>query len=113
MSEKVPPIGTLTDRVQLQRRESVAEAEGGHEHMFVPLGNAWARVRSLSGRQGSDADGRTVAISHAVVLRFRTDLGPGDCILYRGRSLDVVSAADINGRRAYLACACSERQVTG
>ncbi|KQT49761.1 hypothetical protein ASG47_05480 [Devosia sp. Leaf420] len=113
MSKAVPPIGTLTDRVQLRRRESVAEPEGGHARIFVPLGNAWARVRSLSGRQGSNADGRMVAISHTVVLRFRPDLGPGDRIIYRGRNLDVVSAADLNGRRAYLSCSCSETQVTG
>lgn len=113
MSEAIPPIGTLTDRVQLRRRESVAEAEGGHGRIYVPLGNAWARVRSLTGRQGTNADGRAVAISHAVVLRFRADLGPGDRIVYRGRNLDVVSAADLNGRRAYLSCACSETQVTG
>ncbi|KKB76413.1 hypothetical protein VW35_16505 [Devosia soli] len=113
MSETLPPIGTLTDRVQLRRRESVAEPEGGHARIFVPMGNAWARVRSLSGRQGNNADGRTVAISHAVVLRFRPDLGPGDRIIYRGRNLDVVSAADLNGRRAYLSCSCSETQVTG
>lgn len=113
MSEKVPPIGTLTDRVQLRKRESAPEPEGGHERIFMPMGNAWARVRSLTGRQGSNADGRMVAISHSVVLRFRSDIGPGDRVVYRGRNLEVVSAADINGRRAYLACACSEMQVTG
>lgn len=113
MSETIPPIGTLTDRVQLKKRETLAEAEGGHERIFVPLSNAWARVRSLTGRQGTNADGRMVAISHSVVLRFRGDVGPGDRIVYRGRNLDVVSAADINGRRAYIACACSETQVTG
>ena len=113
MSEAIPPVGTLTDRVQLKKRESVAEAEGGHIRLYVPLGNAWARVRSLNGRQGSNADGRMVAISHAVVLRFRPDIGPGDRVIYRGRNLDVVSAADLNGRRAYLSCACSETQVTG
>ena len=113
MSEKIPPIGTLTDRVQLKKRETLAEVEGGHERIFVPLSNAWARVRSLTGRQGTNADGRMVAISHSVVLRFRGDMGPGDRIVYRGRNLDVVSAADLNGRRAYIACACSETQVTG
>jgi SPP1 family predicted phage head-tail adaptor len=70
-------------------------------------------VRSLSGRQGSRADGRAVTISHSVVLRFRADVKPGDRITYRGRDLDVVSAADLNGRRAYLSCACSETGVMG
>ena len=113
MSEKVPPIGTLTDRVQLKRREMVGEAEGGHVALFVPLASLWARVRSLSGRQGISADGRMVNVSHVVVMRFRNDVSPGDRVVYRGRTLEVVSAADINGRRAYVSCLCSETSFTG
>lgn len=113
MSDRIPPIGTLTDRVQLKRRESVAETGGGHSRLYVPVASLWARVRSLNGRQGTNADGRAVAISHSVVMRFRPDVAPGDRIVYRGRALDVVSAADLNGRRAYLSCACSETSVTG
>lgn len=109
----MPPVGTLTDRVQLRRRESLAETGGGHERIYVPVSSLWARVRSLSGRQGLNADGRAVAISHSVVLRFRSDVSPGDRIVYRGRNLDVVSTADLNGRRAYLSCACSEISFTG
>jgi len=48
-----------------------------------------------------------------VVLRFRTDLAPGDRVVYRGRDLEIAALADINGRRAYLSCQCSERAVTG
>lgn len=113
MSERIPSFGTLTERVQLRRRESLGDGGGGHERIFVPLNTVWARVRSLSGRQGTNADGRAVAISHSVVLRFRSDIAPGDRIVYRGRNLDVVSTADLNGRRAYLSCACSETSFTG
>lgn len=109
----MPPLGTLTDRVQLKRRESVGDGAGGHERIFAPVSNVWARVRSLTGRQGNTADGRMVTISHSVVLRFRNDVSPGDRIVYRGRNLDVVSTADLNGRRAYLSCACSETSFTG
>ncbi len=103
----------MTDRVTLRRREMVSQPEGGHVALFVPLASVWARVRSLRGRQGTSADGRAVEISHAVVLRFRSDIAPGDRILYRGRALDVVSAADLDGRRAFLSCACSETSFTG
>ena len=113
MSETLPAVGTLTDRIQLKRREMTGEAEGGHVALFVPVTNLWARVRSLTGRQGTSADGRAVEISHAVVLRFRNDVRPGDRIVYRGRTLDVVSAADLNGRRTFLSCACSETTFTG
>ncbi|HEY8577634.1 MAG TPA: phage head closure protein [Devosia sp.] len=113
MSELVPPLGTLTDRVHLKRRETAADDGGGHLVLFVPVAHLWARVRSLAGRMGATSDGRAVAISHSVVLRFRTDVKPGDRIIYRGRQLDVVTAADLNGRRAYLSCACTETTITG
>lgn len=109
----VPPLGTLTDRVQLKRREMTGETEGGHSVVFVFIATVWARVRAIGGRQGTSADGRGVTITHAVVVRFRTDLKPGDRITYRGRALDIVSASDLNGRRAYLSCLCSEAAVTG
>lgn len=111
--EKLPPVGTLTDRVLLKRRESQDDGGGGHVRIYMSVAHLWARVRSLTGRQGTNADGRTVAISHSVVLRFRNDVSPGDRIVYRGRNLDVVSAADLDGRRAYLSCGCSETSFTG
>lgn len=113
MTEKIPSIGTLTDRIDLRKRGLVEGAAGGHEAFYVPLGSVWARVRALSGRRDVAADGRGVEISHSVVLRFRGDVEPGDRIVYRGRNLDVVSAGDLNGRRAYLSCRCSETSFTG
>lgn len=113
MSEHPPPLGTLTDRVQLQRREMTRESEGGHATVYVPVATIWSRVRPLPSRAAFEADGRGASISHAVVTRFRTDVKPGDRFVYRGRSLNVVSADDLNGRRAYLSCRCSETAVTG
>jgi SPP1 family predicted phage head-tail adaptor len=112
-AEKIPPIGTLTDRVQLLRRDMTAEDGGGHLTLYVPMAKVWSRVRPISGRAGQAADGRAVTISHMAVMRFRSDVKPGDRLLYRGRRLEVVTAGDLNGRRAYLSCACSETQVTG
>ena len=109
----MPPVGTMTDRVQLKKRAMTSEAEGGHVALYVPLASVWARVRSLSGRQDVSVDGRGVSISHVVVLRFRTDVSPGDRVVYREHNLDVVSASDLNGRRAYLSCLCTQTSVTG
>ena len=114
MSEThLPPIGTLTDRVQLRRKVTSDEDEGGAPAVFTPIATVWARVRQLGARQQFAADARGQAISHSVVMRFRTDLKPGDRILYRGGTLEIAAAADMNGRRAYLSCQCSERAVTG
>jgi len=109
----MPQIGTLRDRVQLLRKDMAAEAEGGHAVSYVSLATVWARVTSLKGRVGSEADARAAQISHTVVMRFRADIGAGDRIVYRGRNLEIQSADDLNGRRAFLNCACRETEVAG
>jgi SPP1 family predicted phage head-tail adaptor len=113
VSDTIPPLGTLTDRIVLKRRTTAGEDEGGEVAVFSPLATVWARVRRLSARAAMEADGRGQTMTHSVVMRFRSDLKPGDRISYRGMELDVLAASDLNGRRAYLSCQCSERAVTG
>jgi len=113
VSEPIPPIGTLTDRIELRRRVVTDEDEGGEIALFTPIATVWARVRSLGGRQAQESDARGANATHSVVLRFRSNVSPGDRIVYRGRNLDVLTAGDLNGRRAYLSCLCAERTVTG
>ena len=108
-----PALGALRDRVQLQRRDMGSEDEGGAVTTFVPIATLWARVRELSSRQAQWGDARASNISHSVVLRYRTDVSPGDRFVHLGRNLEVVSADDLNGARAYLSCACIETTVTG
>lgn len=108
-----PPISGLTERVQLQRRELTAEAEGGHGEVFVPLATLWARVTAVGARAEQAADGRAVTVSHTVVLRYREDVGPGDRFAWRGRHLRVVSAEDLSGRRRFLGCRCTQTAVVG
>ena len=113
MSEAVPPIGALTERVQLQRKVTTNEAEGGEAALFTTFATVWARVRQLTARVAFEGDARGISVTHSVVLRYRGDLHPGDRIVYRDRVLDVLGAGDLNAGRNYLSCQCSERLVTG
>jgi SPP1 family predicted phage head-tail adaptor len=103
----------LTDRVQLLRRDTAIEAEGGQAVTFVPVASLWARVRTLSFRDAQQGDGRGFVTSHSVVVRFRTDISPGDRFVHRGSTLEVRGLADLNGRRAWLGCQCAETGITG
>lgn len=107
------PIGGLTDRVTLKRRIDSAESEGGVGTTFLTTGTVWARVRALSARALLAADARTQEISHAVVLRRRNDLAPGDRLSWCGRDLTIRRIAPLDTDRAYIVCACSELAVTG
>lgn len=109
----MPQIGGLNERVVLQRREMVAEDEGGHAAIYVPMVTLWARVTPLGGGRGFAADARGVEASHSVVIRYRAACRPGDRFVYRGRNLEVLSAEDISGRRKFTACRCVDRAVTG
>ena len=109
----MPPVGTMRDRVQLQRRETALLDTGGHETLYVPITAVWARVRARTARFMDESDGRATHCTHAVVIRFRKDVRAGDRIVYRGRALEIVSADDINGRRAYLSCLCVETAMVG
>lgn len=113
MRRDAPPVGTLRDRVLLQKREMSLLPDGGHETLFFPLTTVWARVRARSARLSREGDGRSATSTHAVVIRFRKDLMPGDRIVYRGRALEIVEAEDINGRRAWLSCLCVETAMVG
>jgi SPP1 family predicted phage head-tail adaptor len=114
MAEARPPaLGALSDRIEIRRRDVSVEDEGGEVATFVPIATVWGRVRALSARQASLADGRVAAITHSVVLRYRTDVAPGDRLVVAGRILTVIGADDLNGRRAFLSCTCSEQTVTG
>lgn len=110
---RLPAIGTLTDRVQIWRKTMVREEDGGHAVFWTPLGAAWSRVRSVTAREIQQPDGRRARMSHSVVLRFRSDIEPGDRIGFRGRNLDIVAVEDLDGRRAFLSCACTATAVLG
>lgn len=99
MSQSIPPIGTLTDRIMLERR-----VENQGEAIFTPLATVWGRVRQLS---PSSAD----APSHSIVFRFRTDIKAGDRVTYRGRHLHLLSVNDLNGRRAYMSGMATEETI--
>jgi SPP1 family predicted phage head-tail adaptor len=108
-----PAVGQLTDRVQLQRKSTTAEPEGGHLTVFVPVNSLWARVRTLSAAARAFGDGRGTEITHSVVVRHRTDVSPGDRFVYRGRALEVRGTEDIDGRRVWLGCRCTETGLVG
>jgi SPP1 family predicted phage head-tail adaptor len=110
---KTPPLGTLRERVDMAAKTTTIGTGGGQIITYAPLGRAWARVTAKSARTTDFGDAAATLATHTVVLRFRTDIGPGDRITWRGQAFEIVDAADLNGRRAYLSCQCRQIKVMG
>jgi len=108
-----PALGTLRERIELFRKDQSVDLAGGNVEAFVSLGSVWAKVEQKNGTISAIADARSVGIYHNITIRFRTDLNPGDRIIYRSQNLEVISASDLNARKAYLVLKCSQIQVTG
>ena len=108
-----PHLGALRERVELKQTTQSIDSAGGHADSFASLGFVWAEISMTSGSLALSADARNSKITHTIIIRFRTDLKPGDRIEYRGAELEVISAEDLNGRRAYLKVLCSRFTVTG
>ena len=102
----------MTERVVLKRRITTHQDEGGEAAAYSPLATVWARVTPIGTRAAFASDARTQEISHVVVVRYRTDLRPGDRIGWRAGDLDVEGTSEI-GRRAYLSVQCSSAVVSG
>jgi SPP1 family predicted phage head-tail adaptor len=113
VNEPSPNISLLTERVQLRRRITSTEDEGGHGASYLPISTVWARVRGLATRQELAADARASTATHVVTMRFRTDLKPGDRVVHRGTTLTITGTSDLNGRRRWLACQCTSEMITG
>ncbi len=108
-----PALGALRERVELKQTTQNIDGAGGHVDSFTSLGVVWAKVTTASGSIVFSGDARNAKITHTIIIRFRSDLKPGDRINYRGEELEVVSAEDLNGRHAYLKVLCAQLKIVG
>ncbi len=113
MSDKIPPIGTLREKIELQSKNMSDDGLGGFIVSYSTIANVWASVNAANGREIEIADSRAAKISHIILMRYRSDLSAGDRIIYRNNILEIISINDLNGRKAYLKCYAAQIEVIG
>lgn len=113
MTASANTIATLNQRVGIEQRTETLLPEGGHAVVFVPLATVWARVHARPGILQTDADARASVATHQIVMRYRRDVSPGDRFDWQGRKLEVLWAEDLEGRKGFLNCGCTQVQRIG
>ncbi len=95
--------GDLRERVTILQPVVVSDGLGGQTRSFTTVATVWASV--LPTRPGDlepVADAAAQVQGYRIRVRFRDDVGIDNRIDWRGKRLNVMSVADMDGRRAYV-----------
>lgn len=101
--------GTLRDRITIQRL-STSLGQWGRDGDWHDLATCFASVRPDSGDERFADSGVTSEVTYTVRLRYRKDLTSADRFIYRGKTLELLSVVDVDGRRRELEVKCKQHE---
>ena len=101
--------GALRHKLTIEAATRTDDGGGGAEVGWHPVGEAWAEIVPLSGKEELTAEKRTSRLVHTVTLRWRADLAPTHRLRHGPRVLEIEAVLDPDGRRRWLNCRCTER----
>jgi SPP1 family predicted phage head-tail adaptor len=107
MSE--PEIGALRHRLTIEEPARAADDGGTAIVTWAGIGEAWAAIEPISGREIVAADGLGGRITHEVRLRWRADVTPAHRLRLGTRLFDIRSIIDEGELRRWLVLRCEER----
>ncbi len=105
--------GQLRERIAIQSYTAVADGMGGETQSWATVATVWGRVRMANGQEQYTAAGEQIqgTISHKVNLRAKAG-GVSLTIRHRfgwkGRTLQIVSIGDVEGRNREQVVMCRE-----
>jgi SPP1 family predicted phage head-tail adaptor len=90
--------GTLRDRVTVQQPTETRNSLGESLLSYTAFEVVWASVQGVSAREFLLAGQQQVEVSHRVKMRYLTGLTPQMRILWRGRTLEIISILEHENR---------------
>lgn len=103
-----PAIGALRERVTLQQPVEADDGAGGVAVTWSGVATVWAAIRPRSLREAEVSGRLDGIVTHAVMIRHRTDVRGGWRIVFGNRELRVLAVQDSDGRKRFTECLCEE-----
>jgi len=106
--------GQLRDRVTIQQKTSVRDAQGGRAVTWDRLTTVWARVQPLRASEALQAAAVRASVLYRVTVRYRADIQPTMRLLWipfrasTAKTLEIQGVTPENGGREFLALSCAE-----
>jgi len=108
MSGRPVRAGTYRHRVILQKPVETEGDYGGTEPGYTAVATVWARVTPSAGKENYQARQVMSEISHEVRIRYRRDVSARWRLSFRGRTLMIESAINVEEANRELLLECRE-----
>lgn len=96
-------IGTLDQRITIQREARTADDYGGAALAWVNVATVWANVRPLSGRERADFGEVEAPANYRFTIRRRGDVTAAMRITWAGAAYNIRFVSDPGARSLYMA----------
>lgn len=103
--------GGMRERIAIEQHDGSLEADGSESATgWATFDTVWASVVPIRpGREIYTANQVQGQLAYRFQVRYRSDVIPKMRILFDGRYFDILSAADIDGRRRFTEIVALER----
>ncbi|NBW16402.1 MAG: head-tail adaptor protein [Caulobacteraceae bacterium] len=91
-------IGLMRERVSLQAPQELRSPTGEATLAWATEATVWGSVDGLSSRDVLQAQQANVIASHKVIIRHRDGVNPQYRLLWRGKTLEIVSVSPRDNR---------------
>ena len=98
--------GKLRHRVTIQRAVEAQNEFGEAVTTWVNVGQVWASVEPLRGREYFQADGTQAEVSTVIRMRYRDGIVAKMRLVHGDDSYDIESVIDVGGRGRELELMC-------
>ena len=104
-------IGRLRHRLTLEAASLTSDDGGGAVETWTTVAQLWGRIAPTGGAEIADADGLGGRITHEITLRHRAGVTPAMRFVFGDRRFEIMAVIDIDERRRWLKCLCTERDL--
>lgn len=101
--------GTLRRRVEFQRRSGAQDTFGADLDTWTTVATVWGSVQDIRGMLRYAAEEYQAQVTTEIIIRWRSDLTPAMRAVADGRTFQIQSIQDQEGRHRELVLACLER----
>ena len=108
-------IGKLRHRIAIEVESAATDSYGGQLDPWASprvVARVWARIEPLRGREqlrGMQLESR---VTHRVVIRHRSDVGPANRLRFGTRLFNIRAVIDVEERSRWLELLCEEGVAT-